>query len=111
MNDRELLELAVNALNYPDLKRDQSGFYRILGEHEDGTRCLVRWNPLTNKADCLQMEIDLNFNIARDQVRNKWVIRGHISEQYCLLAEHADRQRASTMAAAELGRVVICQDT
>lgn len=105
MNDRELLGLAAKACGLKgawvtDWRGDEG-----LGIDGDSQGVDI-WNPLNYKADCLQMEIDLNFNIARDLDRNKWVIRGHIDEQYCLLAEHEDRQRASTMAAAQLGRVM-----
>lgn len=92
MTDKELLKLAARAVGL-DFKHSQSSIWLF-----DKNNLRREWNPLIDKADCLQLEIDLKFNISH---QGKWVIR---RDNGFLLAEHKDRQRASVMAAAEIGR-------
>lgn len=63
MTDQELLELAANAAGMGDLESDISGFYRVIGEHEDGQKCMVEWNPITDDGDALRLAVTLGLRI------------------------------------------------
>ena len=63
MTDRELLELAAKAAGYDDINHDASGLYRVIGEHEDGTLCMVQFNPLTDDGDALRLAVKLQMLI------------------------------------------------
>lgn len=92
-DDKESLELAAKACGV-------NGEYLI---NNAGIACIydgVRfWTPLGRRSDCFQMEIDLKFTVIHMD-DNSW----HIRKGTTGLASHPDRQRASTMAAAEIGR-------
>lgn len=97
--DKELLEMAAKAAGivlWPDdAWRDSIAVGLLL---ENGFSI---WNPLLDKADCLQMEINLKAHSLFDVVSNKWqvIIGGRIGID-------EDRQRAATIAAAEIGRLM-----
>lgn len=61
--DKELLELAAKAAGYKDIEHDASGLYRVIGEHEDGTLCMVQFNPLTDDGDALRLAVKLGMNV------------------------------------------------
>lgn len=109
MNNKELLKLAAKACNIKFVWGvNGPSQVRTDGEYFWETS----WNPLAQtdigRSQCLQMEIDLKMDIKclhfagwrvgipvkhDDGWRTHWV-------------EHEDRHRASTMAAAELGRLI-----
>ena len=62
-SDKELLELAIKAAGYTDIKQDESGFYRVIGEHEDGRLCMVQWNPLNDDGDALRLAVKLGLRL------------------------------------------------
>jgi hypothetical protein len=107
--DRELLELAAKAavleLAYCEswgcMARELSDSY---GRYYDNTTC---WNPIKNPSDTLALEVSLRFATAWDPESEKWVIGELLrSGKMNWLASHSDRQRATTMAAAEYGKIL-----
>lgn len=107
-NDKELLELAAKAAGV-------DGVYCKTHDWNDNSwdgigyqnyHYLSWWNPLRSKSNCLQMEIDLKFAaIEFDDETDTWVVCKKIGKyEYRGIASHKDRQRASTMAAAKIGR-------
>lgn len=104
MNDKELLELAAKACGF-DLQwmmgspvRTQAGI-------------IFHWNPLgktdIEKGQCLQMEIDLHITTFWLPKSKQWdAVIGDENGAIIATFKNADRQRASTMAAAELGRAM-----
>jgi hypothetical protein len=95
-DDKKLLELAAKACGYK-LKFRDSGVPWVF---KKGI-----WNPLENKSNCLQMETDLKLDIEYLDP-GLWRISGFIADDYDQLAMHENRQRASTMAAAEIGQTM-----
>lgn len=63
MTDKELLELAAKAANDKNIRIDSHGYFREIGEHEDGTLCMVNWNPLTDDGDALRLAVTLRINL------------------------------------------------
>lgn len=100
--DKELLELAAKAagakLYVPDV---DSWIEYDAATGERG----AWWWPLGDGADTLALEIDLRFTAAWEPMRGGWSIGGIINGEFKWLAFHEDRKRATTMAAAEIGRV------
>ena len=106
MNDQELLEQAALASGiegvYQEWRCYGPSVYGGIGPKGcDGSNA---WNPLVNRDDCLQMETDLKFCIDYQPIRGGWVISRFDGTAYKVLSHDQDRQRASVMAAAEIGK-------
>lgn len=101
--DKELLELAANAAGYKDIKHDASGFYRVIGEHEDGTLCMTQFNPLTDDGDALRLAVKLGFAVRR--ISNKAMVSSSAGQfdEYCDRDSCAATRRAIVRAAAAIG--------
>lgn len=101
MTDKELLKLAAKACG---LEIEFFGIRKEICKLTNGKS----WNPLTDKYDCLQMEIYLKLDIIWQVGSQGWAISDGLNGLDCLdgrfLAFNIDRQRASTMAAAEIGK-------
>lgn len=109
MTDKELLELAAKAAGAEITgRKGNEPIYSIEREIEPGEYEYTRWNPLekspSGRSDCLQMEIDLKLTVVWDPMKSEWCIGGVIQNEFKWLSIHENRQRASTMAAAEIGR-------
>lgn len=106
-SDRELLELAALAAEINDLESGVFGFFRCIGEHEDGNRCLVEWNPLANDSDALRLAVKLGL-IVNCPVRKDGRDCAAVGRGAVLAQEGGDpyiaTRRAIVRAAAELGR-------
>lgn len=103
--DRELLELAAKAAG---LEPDKAEWTQRAGlvwiQHVDGIRKEFRWNPLTDDGDALRLEVVLKATVAWDPMRGSWSVGAIVNGEFKWLAFHTDRNRATTMAAAEIGR-------
>lgn len=96
MENKELLELAAKACGL-------TGKYsKNLDIEYFELDNMKKWNPILSYSDCLQMEIYLKIHSIFDFKRSVWTIVDPAGNN--ILAEHHNRQRASTMAAAEIGR-------
>lgn len=63
MTDRELLESAAR-LSGEDLQFQLGGeMSKVIGVHEDGMLCMVRWNPLEDDGDALRLAVQLNLGV------------------------------------------------
>lgn len=65
------------------------------------------WDPLYDDGDALRLEVALKLSAVWDEGLNNWNIF-HPDDLYRLhfLARHTDRKRATTMAAAAIGRTM-----
>jgi len=100
--DKELLEMAAKSagIDYRHVHDEAHG--QCLW---DGNR-LIDWNPLTDDGDALRLEITLKLDAQWDVKSQTWGIY-HVSKGfYIALARDSDRKRATTMAAAEIGRTM-----
>jgi len=99
MKDKELLELAAKAAGVKGIYHEWSDSrdYKSYGIAPKSAPGRDWWNPLTNKAACLQLEIDLKFDIEFAAGPKLWIVS--LDSQNVAIMD-ADRQRASTMAAA-----------
>ena len=107
--DRELLELAAKAagleLAYCEswgcMAKELSDSY---GRYYDNKTC---WNPINNSSDTLALEVSLRFATFFDPESEKWAVGELLSEgKIHWLASHTDRKRATTLAAAEYGKIL-----
>lgn len=62
---RRLLELAAKAGAPDGLEHDYSGYFRVIGQHEDGTKCMVRWNPADDDGDSRRLQVKLRIRHER----------------------------------------------
>lgn len=101
--DKELLELAIKAADCKDIEHDASGFYRVIGEHEDGTLCMVQFNPLIDDGDALRLAVKLSIAVRR--ISNKAMASSSVGqfEEYCDGDPYAATRRAIVRAAAAIG--------
>lgn len=109
--DRELLEMAVKAYGFGDPEKGRTCWWT---ESEYPIRslwnCVVYmdtmelWNPLSDDGDALRLEIYLKLSAMWHPARKGWSIYGVADGYLKTLAFHEDRKRATTMAAAEIGR-------
>lgn len=108
MTDKELLEMAAKSAGikgeYIEIKID--GEIMAVGIHAPiNNGAWVLWNPLENKVDCLQMEIDLQLDATFNRYFGSWDIGGWVENKYLdVISNDEDRQRASTIAASEIGK-------
>ena len=108
--DQQLLELAALAVGFIDDETCEESFLDADGLHKSWKGLyyvssaidFYTWDPLAKttqgRSDCWQIENDLKLNISWQR---RWVIR---RDNGFLLAQHKNRQRASVMAAAVIGR-------
>jgi hypothetical protein len=101
MDDSEMLELAARACGY---QVAASYDHYVIIRSRDGYRFTLNWQPHIDLYECLQMEITLRLTIAWEPMKNSWRVGAIVGDTFAWLAEHQDRQRASVMAAAELGK-------
>ena len=111
MNDRELLRLAAKAAGVPARVAGAAPGHYALHPDTDGVAefcCMPQWNSLTDDGDNARMEAKLN-------ITNEWYQTGVASGLLGgarfmeAFANHgsdkqAARRRASTRAAAEIGK-------
>lgn len=100
--DKELLTLAAKAagLNWKDWTKT------IFCSETELRDWPYDWNPLTDDGDALRLEITLKLDAQWDVKSQTWGIY-HVSKGfYSALARDSDRKRATTMAAAEIGRAM-----
>lgn len=110
MNDRELLEKAAKAANYPiEFDGEVNGYFPN-GRDENGN-VAEWWNPLTDDGDCARLEsaCELGITWLRGFVisHNTNHKEGYYAYEVELYSDHggdknAARRRASTRAAAKL---------
>ena len=100
--DRELLELAAKAAEIPFDSIGATGCRVPIIGNESG----YFWIPLTDDGDALTLEIKLKLDVTYNHADEMWVISGRVNGCFRLLAFNLDRKRASTMAAAEIGRTM-----
>jgi hypothetical protein len=98
MTDHELLELAAKALGFK-IEHDEVSFFE---SRDTG----VVWDPLTRAADTLNLEIQLELTSSYSPNRGGWQIGGVVGGEFTWLAFDEDRKRASTKAAAEIGKAM-----
>ncbi len=92
MDDRELLELAAKAAGYWNYQ-----YSCYIGP--------AGWNTLENLADTLELEIKLKLSTAWLPDVEKWrVLAPH--DDLIFTAYDKDRQRATTLCAAEIGKTL-----
>ena len=91
MTDRELLELAAKAAGVHPSRIGENSVIRV------NDLWVRAWNPLIDGADTLELEITLNLTAIWEPMREGWSMGG--------LAFHEDRKRATTLAAAEIGKL------
>jgi hypothetical protein len=107
-NDRELLELAAKAAGLEGYRYCTSR--RCMAEwveSDGGWFGYSIWSPLTNDGDTFRLEVTLKFAGAWDPESEKWVIGELLrSGKINWLASHNDRKRATTLAAAEYGKIL-----
>lgn len=60
----KMLECAAKACGLSEVERTPYGFFRCVGVHEDGKRCLVEWNPLANPGDTAEMCAEVGIDTA-----------------------------------------------
>lgn len=113
MEDRELLELAAKAVGYENAEwKEYSNApptMTVRYAKPIGGVTGFMWNPLGDDGHCARMEADL---LLRVTFHDGWVSVGHASfgsDEFCeFFCDHEDRnaarRRASTCAAAEIGR-------
>lgn len=103
--DHELLKLAALAAG---LEPDKAEWTQRAGlvwiQHVDGIRKEFRWNPLTDDGDALRLEVVLKATVAWDPMRDGWSVGAIVNCEFKWLAFHEDRNRASVLAAGEIGR-------
>lgn len=106
MTDRELLELAALAMGMEPFKAWGQTFAK-----GDGGPPRLKWNPLTDNADCARMEAQLSINTTwiddYEEEEGPFVICAR--SPFLRSAPYgpdkqAARRLASTMVAAEIGR-------
>lgn len=117
MNDQKLLELAARAVGaVVNGMRGNEPRYAIETEVGPNEYEYTHWDPLENsqsgRADCLQMEIDLKLDVYYEYGEKEWRIGANVPKpngdgRHTKFTYHPDRQRASTMAAAEIGRAMM----
>lgn len=97
--DKELLELAAKAAGI-------DGFWAEDGLNISSNGITSIWNPLTDDGDALRLEITLKLDAHWDVCSKTWGIYRDADGFYRALARDADRKRATTTAAAEIGRTM-----
>ena len=124
MNDQELLELAALAVGFIDDQTCEESFLEVDGLHRNGQGIYYvlnrtgfhNWNPLAKttagRSDCLQMETDLKLSVEYIRQSKHWKVSAVMNNNAGNTIFHKniyneDRQRASVMAAAELGKQII----
>ena len=113
MNDRELLELAAKAAGVGGGWGDRFEYHNGAVDLSDiwivDQEEFCPWNPLIDDGDCARMEAELMLSVV---FNDGWVSVGHTlfgPEEYCeFYSAHRDRnaarRKASTYAAAEIGK-------
>ena len=101
MVDRELLEMAAKAAGMDDLECGAFGFYRVIGAHDDGKKCMVEWNPLTDDGDAFRFVVKLGLFNDDDFVAELKAIWMYSCTDY-----YAATRRAIVCAAAEMGKSI-----
>ena len=111
MTDKELLELAAKAAGYEDLKKNMQGFYRVIGEHEDGLLCMAEWNPLTDDGDALRLAVKLGIELEfydgfEEVFATENTIEAISQTEPYKNDPYAATRRAIVRAAAEIGKTI-----
>ena len=112
MTDQELLELAANAAGISGTWVENSlidCYYKLptTGVLTTSEGHAHVWNSLTSSGDALRLEVALRFTAAWDPQSEKWVIGELLmSGKVNWLSSHEDRKRATTIAAAEYGKIL-----
>lgn len=105
--DRELLELAARAAGDKDLQRDESGYFRVIGEHENGVLCMVKWNPLTDDGDALRLAVKLRLDTIQKFGGAVFVTNHRLGARELIKEDpYAATRRAIIRAAAEIGETL-----
>ncbi len=105
-SDRELLERAAHAAGYEVNAQCQAERDALI---DPATASLwinkinTAWNSLKHGEDTLRLEIDLRMTSAWEPMRSTWRIGAIVNGEFRWLAEHEDRLRATTLAAASIG--------
>lgn len=103
MSDEKLLRLAAKAAGYDDINHDASGLYRVIGEHEDGTLCMVQFNPLTDDGDALRLAVKLGLYVFIDNDKVSVDAPTVTVAESFKLCQYAATRRAIVRAAAAIG--------
>jgi hypothetical protein len=102
----ELLILAAKAVELKwdpyDGGNEDGSFLGLLVARSGVPSWNIYWNPLLNGEDVLQMECALDLEVRPVTVEVDW-----ISGKYELLARNESRYRASTLAAAQIGKAMV----
>ena len=101
--DRELIELAAKAAGIQGRateNADEFNFWLTKPDRFGGRT----WAPILDDGDALRLEIALKLTSSWEPRRGWWSIGGIVNGEYKWLAFHEDRKRATTMAAAEIGK-------
>lgn len=108
-SDKELLELAANAINYLLEDDDDEGLsWTIWGENN----CPIEWNPLTDDGDALRLAVKLKIAISVDFDRVDVAATESIGATEYLYDlpkptdPYAATRRAIVRAAAEIGKTL-----
>jgi hypothetical protein len=99
-SDFEMLMLAAKALGIHG--KYDSGYIWYKSPFGDD----ALFNSLEKDDDTLRIEETLKLTTAWEPMRGGWSIGAIMSEQFQWLAFHESRKRASTMAAAAIGKLV-----